>query len=181
MKHVGLHRQDHKQYYLGVGCWGSGIHGEGGVPYTPIQVLFGCWMLGKWDSCGGGGGGGRGVYHTHQSRSKIVYLSPHESHSPNIQHQNNTACGQDYFSSSKHTKLIILEIRCPPFQLKTRSTRRAQNSLAEADHYSHIVIMLSLKLGGERLPPSTSPTLLPAPRSGYATTIMVFCLPIYSS
>ena len=28
----------HRQYYLGVGCWGSGIHEEGGIPYTPIQV-----------------------------------------------------------------------------------------------------------------------------------------------
>ena len=46
---------------------------------------------------------GRGVYHTHQSRSKpmnptrpalvcMVYPPPHESHFPNIQHPNNIAC-----------------------------------------------------------------------------------------
>ena len=25
----------HRQYYLGVGCWGSGIHGEGVIPPPP--------------------------------------------------------------------------------------------------------------------------------------------------
>ena len=30
----------HRQYYLGVGCWGSGVHGEGGIPYTPTLKVF---------------------------------------------------------------------------------------------------------------------------------------------
>ena len=39
--------------------------------------------------------------------------------------------------------------------LQTRSTQRAQASLAEADHYSHILpIVKMLSLGCERLPPS---------------------------
>ena len=71
----------------------------------------------------------------------------------------------------------------------TRSSQRAQTSLAEADHYSHILPTVNmLSLGCERLPPL--PLLkkkkkgfgsLPAPRSGYATTITVFFLLIYSS
>ena len=30
----------YRQYYLGVGCLESGIHGEGSIPYTPIQVAY---------------------------------------------------------------------------------------------------------------------------------------------
>ena len=33
----------------------------------------------------------------------------------------------------------------------TRSTQRAQTSLAEADHYSHMATVKILRLGGERL------------------------------
>ena len=59
----------HRQYYcLGVGCWmlGSGIHGEGGytIHTNPVRTGLVC----------------------------MVYPPPHESHSPNIQHPNNTAC-----------------------------------------------------------------------------------------
>ena len=35
--------------------------------------------------------------------------------------------------------------------MKTRSTQRAQTSLAEADHYSHMPTVKMLSLGGERL------------------------------
>ena len=35
---------------------------------------------------------------------------------------------------------------------KTRSTQRAQTSLAEADHYSHIAYCKNVELGYERLP-----------------------------
>ena len=77
----------------------------------------------------------------------------------------------------------------------TRSTQRAQTSLAEADHYSHMPTVKILRLGGERLtPPPTKKKKkkkkksfgsLPAPQSGYATPIMVFfcsfILLIYSS
>ena len=35
----------------------------------------------------------------------------------------------------------------------TGSTQRAQTSLAEADHYSHMPTVKILRLGGERLPP----------------------------
>ena len=69
----------------------------------------------------------------------------------------------------------------------TKSTQRAQTSLAEADHYSHILPTVKmLSLGCERLSPAPPPPpkkkkkkkkssgSLPAPRSGYATTIMVF-------
>ena len=71
-------------------------------------------------------------------------------------------------------------------QCATRSTQRAQTSLAEADHFSHILPTVKmLSLGCERLPPPTPKKKkkkkknicsgsLPAPRSGYATTIMVF-------
>ena len=54
----------HRQYYLGVGRWESGIHGEGEEE-----------------------GGGAGGYHTHQSRSKtwvgesVCYATPY-SHLP---------------------------------------------------------------------------------------------------
>ena len=41
---------------------------------------------------------------------------------------------------------------------KTRSTQRAQTSLAEADHYSHIPAVKMLGLGGERLPPPPPPS-----------------------
>ena len=74
----------------------------------------------------------------------------------------------------------------------TRSTQREQTSLAEADHYSHMPTVKMLSLLGESLtpPPFTTPLpppkkkrsfgSLPAPRSSYATAIMVFCLLIYS-
>ena len=72
----------------------------------------------------------------------------------------------------------------------TRSTQRAQTSLAEADHCSHILPTVKmLSLGCERLTPLNKKKKkkeegsgsLPAPRSGYATTIIVFFLLIYSS
>ena len=46
------------------------------------------------------------------------------------------------------------------YQLTTRSTQRAQTSLAEADHYSNMPTVKMLSLGGERLtppPPLTPP------------------------
>ena len=46
--------------------------------------------------------------------------------------------------------LQVNSISCILFQ--TRSTQRAQTSLAEADHYSHIVHCKMLSLGCERLP-----------------------------
>ena len=55
--------------------------------------------------------------------------------------------------------------------------------MAEADHYSNMPTVKMLSLGGERLTPRPHPPLppqkkalgsLPAPRSGYATAIMVF-------
>ena len=64
--------------------------------------------------------------------------------------------------------------------------------MAEADHYSNMPTVKMLSLGGERLtPPPTPPQKkkkkkkksfgsLPAPRSGYATAIMVLFLLIYS-
>ena len=66
--------------------------------------------------------------------------------------------------------------------IATRRTQRAQTSLAEADHYSHILPTVKmLSLGCERLAPlkkkkkkKKGSGSLPAPRSGYATTIMVF-------
>ena len=72
--------------------------------------------------------------------------------------------------------------------VKTRSTQRAQTSLAEADHYSNMPTVKMLSLVGKRLTlPSPPPQKkkkkkkkkksfgsLPAPRSGYATAIMVF-------
>ena len=83
----------------------------------------------------------------------------------------------------------------------TRSTQWAQTSLAKADHYSHMATVKILRLGGERLThphnqkkkkkkkktqqQKKSFGSLPAPQSGYATTIMVFfcsfILLIYSS
>ena len=66
---------------------------------------------------------------------------------------------------------------------RTRSTQRVQTSLAEADQYSHILPTVKmLSLGCERLPllkkkkkkKKKGSGSLPAPRSGYATTIMVF-------
>ena len=61
----------------------------------------------------------------------------------------------------------------------TRSTQRAQTSLAEADHYSHILPTVKmLSLGCERLHPPFKKKIgsgsLPVPRSGYAITSMVF-------
>ena len=82
----------------------------------------------------------------------------------------------DWYFSKKLEKL--------PIKSLTRSTQRAQTSLAEADHYSHILPTVKmLSLGCERLPPPPPPPAkkkkkgsgsLPAPRSGYATTITVF-------
>ena len=58
--------------------------------------------------------------------------------------------------------------------------------MAEADHYSNMPTVKMLSLGGERLTLSSSPPpqkkkkkkkgfeSIPAPRSGYATAIMVF-------
>ena len=39
----------------------------------------------------------------------------------------------------------------------TRSTQRAQTSLAKADHYSHMPTVKILRLGGERLTPPPPP------------------------
>ena len=36
---------NHKRCYLGVEGWGSGIHGEGCIPYTPIQVFDLSWWV----------------------------------------------------------------------------------------------------------------------------------------
>ena len=73
----------------------------------------------------------------------------------------------------------------------TRSTRRAQTSLAEADHHSHMPTVKMLSFGGERLTPPPHPPpkkkkkkvfrSLLAPQSGYATAVVVFFLLIYSS
>ena len=83
-------------------------------------------------------------------------------------------------TAAKSTQLLLLG-RWVNFLVyiisdKTRSTRRAQTSLAEADHYSHISQCNLLSLGGERLRKANPKGFgsLPAPRSGYATTIMVF-------
>ena len=55
----------------------------------------------------------------------------------------------------------------------TRSTRRAQTSLAEADHYSYISQCDNVEPWWWKANPKGFGSL-PAPRSGYATTIMVF-------
>ena len=55
----------------------------------------------------------------------------------------------------------------------TRSTQRAQTSLAEADHYSHIAHCKNVEPWWWKANPKGFGSL-PAPRSGYATTIMVF-------
>ena len=55
----------------------------------------------------------------------------------------------------------------------TRSTRRAPTSLAEADHYSHIFQWNNVEPWWWKAKPKGFGSL-PAPRSGYATTIMVF-------
>ena len=71
----------------------------------------------------------------------------------------------------------------------TRSTQRAQTSLAEADHYSHIAHCKNVEpwLWKTTHPPKKkkkkkkSSGSLPASQSGYATTIMVgFFLLLYS-
>ena len=65
---------------------------------------------------------------------------------------------------------------------KTRSTQRVQTSLAEADHYSHIAHCKNVEPWWWKTthppthPPKKSFGSLPAPRSGYATTVMVFFL-----
>ena len=65
----------------------------------------------------------------------------------------------------------------------TRSTQRAQTSLAEADHYSHIVHCKNVEpwLWKTTHPPKKKKKKkekgsgsLPSPRSGHATTITVF-------
>ena len=72
----------------------------------------------------------------------------------------------------------------------TRSTQRAQTSLAEADHYSRIAHCKNVEPWWWKTthPPEKKKKKkkkgsgsLPAPRSGYATTITVFFLLIYSS
>ena len=77
------------------------------------------------------------------------------------------------------------------YKLTTGSTLGARNSLAEVDHYSNMPTGKNVELGGERLTPPHRPPppppkkksfgSLPAPRSGYATAIMVVFLLIYSS
>ena len=66
--------------------------------------------------------------------------------------------------------------------VKTRSTQRAQTSLAEADHYSHIAHCKNVEpwlcktthpLKKKKKKKKVSGSL-PSPWSGYATTIMVF-------
>ena len=62
---------------------------------------------------------------------------------------------------------------------KTRSTQRAQTSLAEADHYSYIAYCKNVEpwLWKTTHPPKKKKKKgsgsLPSPRSGYATTITV--------
>ena len=69
---------------------------------------------------------------------------------------------------------------CTQFQLITRSTQRAQTSLAEADHYSHIAHCKNVEpwLWKTTHPPKKKKKKgsgsLPAPRSGCATTITLF-------
>ena len=55
----------------------------------------------------------------------------------------------------------------------TRSTRRVQTSLAKADHYSHFSQCNNVEPWLWKANPKCFGSL-PAPRSGYATTIMVF-------
>ena len=55
----------------------------------------------------------------------------------------------------------------------TRSTRRAQKSLAKADHYSHIAQCKNVEPWWWKANPKGFRSL-PAPRYGYATTVMVF-------
>ena len=62
---------------------------------------------------------------------------------------------------------------------QTRSTQRAQTSLAEADHYSHIVHCKNVepwlwKTAHPLKKKKKGSGSLPSPWSGYATTIMVF-------
>ena len=74
----------------------------------------------------------------------------------------------------------------------TRSTQRAQTSLAEADHYSHILPTVKmLSLGCERLPPPPKKIKIKNKKNRFwiitCTTIWVcyhyygVCLLIYSS
>ena len=96
-----------------------------------------------------------------------------------------------YFSNSKEpleTRIIKLLRKLSLLQnqqisqYQTRSTQRAQTSLAEADHYSHIAHCKMLSLGCGRLPTPLKKKKkkkkgsgsLPSPRSGYATTITVY-------
>ena len=59
---------------------------------------------------------------------------------------------------------------------RTRSTQRAQTSLAEADHCSHIAHCKNVEpwLWKTTPPLKKGSGSLPAPRSGYPTTIRVF-------
>ena len=56
---------------------------------------------------------------------------------------------------------------------KTRSTQRAQTSLAEADHYFHIAYCKNVEPRWRKANPKGSGSL-PAPGSGHAAAIMVF-------
>ena len=97
------------------------------------------------------------------------YLSPfcckHLHISPLSVALNNTS-GSMFMNRVIHSLILIL----------TRSTQRTQTSLAEADHYSHIAHCKNVEPWWWKttLHQKRSFGSLPASRSGYATTIMVF-------
>ena len=72
---------------------------------------------------------------------------------------------------------------CPFVASSTRSTQRAQTSLAKADHYSHIAHCKNVEPWWWKTTPPPPPQIiikkrsfgsLPAPRSGYATLLSFF-------
>ena len=86
---------------------------------------------------------------------------------------------QDQASNQYCTSAKMLNLKTN----RTRSTQRAQTSLAEADHYSHIAHCKNVEpwLWKTTHPPKKKKKKkkkgsgsLPSPRSGYATTITVY-------
>ena len=90
----------------------------------------------------------------------------------------------------RNQKLIFLHIFLS--HANTRSTQRAQTSLAEADHYSHIARVKMLSLGCERLPilpldvdsinendsvanPDPTPRIASVHKSRFAEVVLVGC------